>query len=397
MPSALTGHMKLIIDATAAISGGKLYLEKLLPRLTELTPSWEFIVFHAGDFDGVVLPDGGARLEFRRVKLTLAGGQAGASVLRMLWRLLVLPLHLHRIKPDLFFSNAGSLPGWKPARVKTAIAVHNCMPLREELVGEERSLVRRWRLRLLRRVMGGALRRCDVAIVFSEDTRKLIGRAFGGLKHTPAVVHHGIDWGASERDVPISFERLRQLGIDQPYLLFVSHLHRYKNVLRLLEAFAELAARHPQLLLVVVGEAADRAYGQEIEQEITRRGLSGRVKHLPGCPREELLALYRGARAFVQPSLAETCSFPLLEALALGVPVAVARMSALPEMAGEAAVYFDPYQPAAMAEAIERVLWDEALRDELRSKAVAQAARFSWEETARRTVEVLAQVGKAGK
>lgn len=389
--------MKVVIDATAAISGGKLYLEKLLPQLTELTADWEFIVYHTGDFEEATLPAGGAPLEFRRVVLTLTGGRAAASVLRMLWRLFVLPLHLQRLKPDLFFSNAGALPGWKPARVKTVIAVHNCMPLRAELIAEERSPVRRWRLRSLRRLMGGALQQCDAAIVFSEDTKKLIDLAFGGLRHTPAVVHHGIDWGADERSLPIKFEALRQLGVTQPYLLFVSHLHRYKNVLRLLEAFAELAARHPQLSLVVVGEAADRAYWREIEDEIARRGLRGRVKHLPGCPREELLALYRGARAFVQPSLAETCSFPLLEALALGVPAAVARMSALPEMAGEAAVYFDPYQPKDMAEAIERLLWDEALCDELRIRAVAQAARFSWEESARRTLEVFAQIGKAGK
>jgi glycosyltransferase involved in cell wall biosynthesis len=81
----------------------------------------------------------------------------------------------------------------------------------------------------------------------------------------------------------------------------------------------------------------------------------------------------------------------------LGVPAAVARMSALPEMAGEAAIYFDPYQPEEMAVAIERLLWDEALRDELSSKAVAQATRFTWEASARRTLEVLAQVGKTGK
>lgn len=389
--------MKIVIDATAAISGGKLYLEKLLPQFAEADSQHEFVIFHAGELSQLAATLGGGRFKFHQAAIPfLRGGQwAGASVLRMLWRRMVLPTHLRRIEPDLLFSNSGTVPQGKPGKTKVVIALHNCMPLREELIAEEQSIIRRWRLRLLRRQMLQALRACDGSVAFSEDTRVRIQQNFGELPHQPSVVHHAIDWGQPERELPIGANVLRQLVVEPPYLLYVSQFHRYKNVLRLLEAFARVAANHPVLTLALVGAAADQDYWREVELAIARLNLQRRVKHLPACPREHLIALYRGALAFVQPSLAETCSFPLLEALALGVPTAAARMSALPEMAGDAAIYFDPDDIGEMAGAMERLVWDEALRGELSRKAIEQAAKFTWDETARQTLQVFEQVAGA--
>ncbi|MGE0883132.1 MAG: glycosyltransferase family 4 protein [Blastocatellales bacterium] len=384
--------MKIVIDATAAVSGGKLYLEKLLPQLAEINPGHEFIIFHTGDLNHLAVVIGDPHFNFQAIKLpALRDGQwAGASVMKLFWRKFALPWHLLKLDADLLFSNSGTVPTWKPAKTKTLIALHNCMPLREELIEEESSVVRRWRLKLLRRQMRQALQSCDASIAFSEDTRRLIRQNFGELRHAPNVVHHAIDWGEAERALPVNLNGLNRLGVVQPYLLYVSQFHRYKNVVRLLEAFARIAANHRQLQLVLVGAAADAVYWREVEESVSRLNLQNRIKHLPACPREDLIALYRGALAFVQPSLAETCSFPLLEALALGVPSAVARMSALPEMAGDAAIYFDPYDSAAMAEAIEQLVWNEDLRGELSSKAIEQAARFNWTETANKTLSTIA-------
>ena len=386
--------MRIVIDATAAISGGKLYLEKLLPQLAEINSRHDFTIFHTGDLDLLAGRLASEGVRFVRVAIPfLRDGQwAGASVLRLLWRKFVLPSHLRRLQPDLFFSNSGAVPRSKPAKTKTVIALHNCMPLNTELIRDERSAVRRWRLKLLRRQMRGALQACNVSIAFSEDTRRQIAENFGALPYRPAVVHHAMDWGERERKLVVDFEELNRLGVARPYLLYVSQFHRYKNVLRLLEAFSRLEQHSQlqlaQLQLVLVGASADRQYWGEIEEAIERLGLRERVIHIPASPREQLIALYRGAVAFVQPSLAETCSFPLLEALALGVPAAVARMSALPEMAGEAAIYFDPHSVDEMAQAMERLVWDEDLRGRLSGEAVEQAAKFTWEKTALQTLQV---------
>jgi glycosyltransferase involved in cell wall biosynthesis len=172
-------------------------------------------------------------------------------------------------------------------------------------------------------------------------------------------------------------------------LLYVSQFHRYKNLLPLLDAFGQVAARHPELTLALVGDQADAAYWREVEARLTVLGLHDRVVHIAACERAELLSIYRGALAFVHPSLAETCSFPLLEALALGLPVAAARLSALPEIAGDAAVYFDPHDADELAAVLERLITDESLRGELGQKAAVRAAQFTWAAAAEQTLAVL--------
>ncbi len=394
--SDATTEMRIVVDATAAVSGGEVYLDKLLLQFARLTPDHEFIVFHLGDFDDFASrhfnEQSNGRFQFRRVRLPFAKSRwwIGSSGLKMLWRLAVLPLHLRRLKPDLLFSNAGFGPGWKPAKVKSVLALHNSMPLRDELIADESSTLRRWRLVLLRRLMRRALRDSDGSIVFSEDTKRRVMDCFDDLSREPAVVYHGIDWG--ERELAAKSDGLRRFGIARPYLLYVSQFHRYKNVLRLLEAFARLSAKHPQLSLALVGAAADKTYWREVEAEIDRLKIRDRVKHVAVCPRDQLPGIYGNALAFVHPSLAETCSFPLLEAMAMGAPIAAARMSALPEMAGDAAIYFDPYDTEEMAEALDRLVWDEALRDELSRRAIARAQEFSWTETARKTLRVFERV-----
>ncbi|MBP6822987.1 MAG: hypothetical protein KA368_15670, partial [Acidobacteria bacterium] len=168
--------MKIVIDATAAISGGKLYLEKLLPQFAEIESRHEFVILHAGDLDRLAATIDDQRFSFLRANIPfLKDGQwAGASILRMLWRKFVLPIHLRRLQPDLLFSNSGAVPKWKPAKTRTMIALHNCMPLDEELIAEESSPIRRLRLKMLRRQMREALQSSDGSIAFSEDTRRRI-------------------------------------------------------------------------------------------------------------------------------------------------------------------------------------------------------------------------------
>jgi glycosyltransferase involved in cell wall biosynthesis len=396
--------MRILIDATAAMSGGKVYLAHLLPQLARLAAGHELIVLHNGDLAEVEVEIVGsaqaAQLRMQRVEGLAATNRVwiGKAIVKLFWRLVVFPWHLWRLQPDVLFSNAGYAPGWMPSRTKLVLALHNSMPLRTELIAEERSTLRRWRLRLLRRLMGRAARRSAATIVFSHDTRQRVRDSFDIRENTLAVVHHGIDWGAAERAQPLDEDVLRQCGLTQPYLLFVSQFHRYKNLGTLVEAFAQVHQRqsslHPELQLALVGDQADAEYWRETEAQIAALGLTDSIVQVPACARESLQHVYRGALAFVHPSLAETCSFPLLEALALGVPVAVARMSALPEIAGEAALYFDPHNAAELAAVLERLVGDEALRGELSQKAIKRAQMFTWEVAARQTLEVLEAAGR---
>ena len=379
--------MRIVVDATAALSGGKVYLIHLLKWFERLPHDHEFIILHTDDLDRRELPPASHRMRFERVGLQAShtGNWLLMSLLKMCWRLLVLPWRLKQLQPDLIFSNAGFGPGWKPKRSRLVLALHNALPLHAELIQTEVARLPRLRLQLLRYLLGRTLRNCDGVIVFSEHTRQSLKDCFGELACQVAVIHHGIDWRADES--PSAPAALPQTSLRPPYVLYVSHLHRYKNVLRLLEAFAKVVRTHPALQLALVGNVVDQQYHTEIEEQIKRLGLSAQVRQLHGCSRDEVKKIYAGASLFIHPSLVESFPFPVLEALAMGVPVAVSRTSALPETAGDAALYFAPDNVQEMAETMRRMLDDSALVATLRARGFERVQQLSWENAAVQTLQ----------
>lgn len=385
--------MRIVIEATAALSGGKVYLVNLLPELAAIAPDHEFIVFHTADLDTPSLKIASPNFTFRAVKLPSSNERNWllVSLLKLCWRLFIFPFHLATLRPDVVFSNTGFGPLWRPSGVRMVLALHNSIPFRPKLQKEENSLVRQLRLIVLRWLISSTLRQGDRAIVFSEDLGLFV-RAYSHKLADAMVIHHGIDWGEQERSSQPDIAILASFGIKEPYLLYVSQFHRYKNVPRLLEAFGQMRARpcsaSADISLVLVGKPTDKLYEEEILQCIDRLELKNYVCIIPGLKREQLKPFYRSALSFVYPSLIENCPFAVLEALAFGLPMAASQLSALQEIAGEAAIYFDPRSVDEMAEAMERLVWDETLRGELSRKAIEQAAKFTWEETARRTLAV---------
>jgi glycosyltransferase involved in cell wall biosynthesis len=168
-----------------------------------------------------------------------------------------------------------------------------------------------------------------------------------------------------------------------PYLLYVGNHKPHKNLARLIRALAQLRDGS-SLRLLLAGPA---------EPDLLRRartiGVADRLVFLGHVPDERLPALYRGAVAFVFPSLHEGFGLPPLEAMACGTPVVSSLATSLPEVVGDAAVAVDPYDVDSIAAGIDRIVGDEQLRRELRARGIARAARFSWDETAQRTWEAL--------
>ena len=164
---------------------------------------------------------------------------------------------------------------------------------------------------------------------------------------------------------------------DRPFLLAVASANPTKNLAALVDAFATLAV--PDLRLVIVGAANDRVFAP-----------GGGGSDPPGVVRTgpladaSLKALYRHAVALVFPSSYEGFGLPPLEAMAQGCPVAASNAASLPEVCGDAALYFDPTSQAAIADAITRLLGDSALRTRLRDSGRGQASRFSWAASATR-------------
>ncbi len=190
---------------------------------------------------------------------------------------------------------------------------------------------------------------------------------------------------------------LSELGISRPYALFVGTLQPRKNLVRVVDAYAKLVERSLDVTLDLVLAGNPGWLSEPIYAAIDAHNLRGRV-HLPGAVSDaQLFALLRGAQQFVFASLFEGFGLPVLEAQLAGVPVMTANNSSLPEVAGEGALYVDPTDTDAIADAMLRLSTDEALRQRLIAAGNENVKRFSWSHAAQQTLDVLRKAAESGK
>lgn len=180
-------------------------------------------------------------------------------------------------------------------------------------------------------------------------------------------------------------------GIAGPYLLFIGTLEPRKNLVRLIRAWHSLRQRGAIPHRLVIVGAPGWAYRQ-IYAELHRLRCTDDLIFTGYLPLADLPAIYSAADGFAFPSLAEGFGLPVLEALACGTPTLISNTPALVETAGQAAVRVDPYDVPAIADGIERLLTDQALRDRLRRAGPARAAHFSWRRSAQATLALYHQV-----
>ena len=180
--------------------------------------------------------------------------------------------------------------------------------------------------------------------------------------------------------------RSYQIEPGSRYLLYVGGLSPHKNLVRLIEAFALGAT--PDTRLILVGDLGDvfHTHVPALREAVDRFNLGDRVHFTGFVPDADLAHLYRRAYALVQPSLMEGFGLPPVEAMACGTPVLSSLAGSLPEVVGEAGLYFDPTDIEAMSDAIAALLNNPAERDRLAALALARAARFTWASAARSLV-----------
>jgi alpha-1,3-rhamnosyl/mannosyltransferase len=245
------------------------------------------------------------------------------------------------------------------------------------------------RRRKMGRWLAASARQADHILVDSMSTKNDLMKCMSVGAERITVVP--LAAAAPFRPLPIAHVEsvLGTYGLGRgAYVLFVGTIEPRKNLLRLLEAM-EIAGESIGPLVLA---GADGWGNREILDRMARLHRAGRIRYLGYVPGDALPALMSGARAFVYPSLYEGFGLPLLEAMACGTPVVASNVSALPEVVGSAGLLVDPHDPETLAGAIRRVWGDGGLRDELRARGLAQASQFSWERTARLTLEVYRNV-----
>lgn len=172
------------------------------------------------------------------------------------------------------------------------------------------------------------------------------------------------------------------------YFLYIGRQDPYKNLQRLIAAFAALPNSDYELWLA---GPSDARYTPVLQTQVEELGIINRVKFLNYVPYSELPTIINGAIALVFPSLWEGFGFPVLEAMACGTPVITSNLSSLPEVAGDAAILVNPYNTAEITAAMQTIATDSGLRSHLSTQGIARANQFSWEKTGKATAEVLKQ------
>ena len=224
--------------------------------------------------------------------------------------------------------------------------------------------------------------RADHVIAVSEHTAGLVADRLAFPRESISVVHHGVE--ALEIPKPETRRAvLRDLGVDRPFVLHVGSLQVRKNIEGIVSAFESMSGSLDLVLAGAAGYGADR-----IARRIQESPASSRIRMTGHVGDNVRATLYAEAEALVFPSFEEGFGLPVVEAFSVGLPVVASNVSAVAEVAGEAAILVDPFEPEGMATALERVVSDSALRAELRRKGLERAKRFSWERCAAETWDV---------
>ena len=373
---------RVVIDASSAASGGGLrFLSSMCHSLAEISPETTFYLLQRESQRSQIppMPSGFHWIEIPQVTKN--------RLFRLIWLQLTMPRIVKRLEPDVLLA-ATEITTLRPP-CPMVLVVHNFAPfshLRNQ-IWNRRGLV-------LQAVMRQLTRRCaqraDKVVFVSESSRQNMSPDLGISLQKSTVVYHGVEdlfRPARSND--------RTNGDKNRFLLVVSAVREHKNLQRLLVAYHGLTRRlGKDIDLVIAGPIDSLKVKKSLEFFLEEKGLLPNVRFLGSVSTEELASLYQQAELLAFPSLTETFGIPLIEAMASGLPIVVSNYSAMPEIAGDAALYFNPLDVTDMTDAMGKVLTDSSLRSQMVRKGLERASTFSWQKAAQQLLATLDSVSR---
>jgi glycosyltransferase involved in cell wall biosynthesis len=364
--------VNLLYLVPGEVGGSEIYARRLLDAMHRLEPQRELVVYCGPEaLDSLrAEPWAGA------ARFVVSPVRSRVKALRVAAELTWLPARVRRDGVQLLHSLGTTAPPVCPVASVVSVldVIYHHFP-------ETFPPASRLGLRIV--VPAGA-RRADRVIAISEAGKREVAATLRLAPEAIDVVYLGFGMDAAEPRITAAPALRRRHGLEgRELVLTVSSSLRHKNLSRLLQAFALLDG---DATLVVVGHAGlDQG---NLREQAAALGLGDRVLFTGWVDDADLEGFYATATAFVYPSLMEGFGMPVLEAMRRGVPVACSNVSALPEVAGDAAELFDPRDPAAIAAALRTLLGDPQRRDELVRRGHERHRLFTWERAARETQAV---------
>jgi glycosyltransferase involved in cell wall biosynthesis len=363
--------MRIGVNALYLIPGGvggtEIYLRSLLAALAEIDPVNEYLVFTNRETGPDLVPKAPNFINLAQPV------RAVSRPARLAWEQTALPLAAGRLRLDVLFNPGFTAPLASPCPQVTVF---------HDLQHKRHPEYFRWfDLPFWNFFLYWSAHVSQLVIADSQATAADLRACYRLPEARLRVIPLGVD--------PVFFEIATRRRPER-FLLAVSTLHPHKNLDGLLRAFAEFRRGHPDFRLVVCG--LHGFFAGPLHDLRERLDLAGAVDFPGWIPREDLHDLFGRAWAFLYPSKFEGFGIPVLEALAAGVPTACSQIEPLASIAGDAALQFDPADPAAIADSMRRLADDAALRARLSDAGPRRAAQFSWRKTATETLDALRSV-----
>ena len=365
-------------------SGISQYIINLLREFSANRNGYEYEVLIYEDEKEIFLPDTNG------MKALSFGERLRNPIINVGWHQVALPELCKKHNYDVLFLPAGNRRLPVTSACPTVGTVHDFSSI--HVKGKYDAA----RMFYITRVLPGLVRRLSQVLTVSESSKRdIIEYARvpeDRITVTPLAADSSLYF---PRDKAECAEKVRhRFGFEGPYILFISRIeHPGKNHVRLIRAFSRLKEReHLPHKLVLAG--SDWGGADEVHRTAAQSSFADSIIFTGFAKTEDLPDLYSGSDLFVFPSLYEGFGLPVLEAMASGVPVACSNISSMPEVAGDAAALFDPYDEEAIEDALRQMLTnDERLRDAAR-RGLDRSREFTWAKTAAQTLDVIRRTAK---
>ncbi len=296
---------------------------------------------------------------------------------KLLWSQIFLPIHLYfRTKIDVYFAPAHYAPRYCPFPIVVTIHDLSFYYFPQEFRKKDLFQLKNW--------TSYSLDIASTVIAVSKTTKKDIKHFYSLPESRIHVVYNGFEKNVDKHKSTIMQDYDLQKN---KFLLYVGTLQPRKNVPTLIKAFKLFHEKNPEFKLVLVGKKG--WLYDSIFEEVKTQGLSETVIFTDYIPDADVSELYRNALCFVMPSLYEGFGIPILEAMAHNCPVISSHTSSLPEIGGDACLYFEPKDEKDLLQDIERLYEDKDLTKKLIQKGKERIREFSWERSAKETLEIL--------
>jgi glycosyltransferase involved in cell wall biosynthesis len=375
--------MNIFVNATSVrLGGGITVIRNLLPAMLNVDGERHRYTVVAREDVRESLDPKHPRIDFA---ISRFGGRSPLT--RALWEQIGIPLRAGFGSADVLLSPANLAVAAAP--VPQVMMFQNMAPFDADVVSRMTPSKRR-RLTILRQAGIASARRVRSVVFISDYARKAIVPQLGIDFARTHRVYLGRDLAFSPSAEGQASGLLEKLGIKRPYLLSVSQFYAYKNFVELVVGFSRARRFLPEeVTLYIAGAEHEPDYAATVRTVIRREGLENRVRMLGHIAYDNLPALYAAASMFLFPSTCENFPNILVEAMASGVPTLASRLGSMPEIAGNGADYFDPFDADEIASQIGRYWSDKRGRASLSDSGIEQSHRYSWDETARSLLAIL--------